>query len=507
MHGPAALCILALTASCQVQDADRPISMVRHALLTPPADEEFVPFYCDGVPAWDPVGDTSGGTAHRDIVGETAHPALLRAMDDTYLYLRMRLDDDPVQSPGDLKPFGWGWEIDNDSVLNTYEYLHLVDGVGTDTVTWQENTVQETLDDPSDPAEVILQTYTPPDDFWHVQDAGSSMGGDPDYFLTVAIPLADLAAASIPTDEPVVLWAGTSNSVHALNVDFACHDNSTGDPTLSDTGPDPIYPDPDLDRDGDGLTNDEETRLGTDPDNPDSDGDGISDYEETDGGTAVDTDGDGIIDALDTDSDDDGYPDEDEGTVDRDGDGIPAYRDPDEGPGTDDDLDGDGLTNDAEGVIGTDPENPDSDGDGISDFEETDGGTAVDTDGDGIIDALDTDSDGDGLLDEDEGTGDADGDGIPNYRDPDSDNDGRLDGEDNCPEVHNPDQEDSDGDGIGDACEEGSGIVATGSGPIVGCAIAVPSGGAGGAPALALILGLLAAAILLGRKRTGPCGG
>ncbi len=465
-----------------------------------------MPFYCDGVPAWDPVGDTAGGTAHRDIVGETAHPALLRAMDGTYLYLRMRLDDDPVQSPAELKPFGWGWEVDSDAVLDTYEYLLLADGVSTDTVTWQQNTVQETLDDPADPAEVILQDYLPAEDYWHVQAADSSMGGNPDFFLTLAVPLADLAAASIPTDEPVVLWAGTSNSVQALNVDFACHDNSTGDPHLSDTGPDPAYPDPDLDRDGDGLSNDEETRLGTDPDNPDSDGDGISDFEETDGGTAVDTDGDGIIDALDTDSDDDGYPDEDEGTVDRDGDGIPAYRDPDEGPGTDDDLDGDGLSNDVEGTIGTDPEDSDSDGDTISDFEETDGGTAVDTDGDGVIDALDLDSDGDGLLDEDEGTGDADGDGIPNYRDPDSDDDGILDGEDNCPEVENPDQEDSDGDGIGDACEEGAGVVATGSGPIVGCSITHVRGGPGGAAALALVLVLLLAARVASGRRDGPCG-
>lgn len=34
----------------------------------------------------------------------------------------------------------------------------------------------------------------------------------------------------------------------------------------------------------------------------------------------------------------------------------------------------------------------------------------------------------------------------------DKDNDGREDGQDNCPDVPNPDQWDSDGDGIGDAC-------------------------------------------------------
>ena len=36
---------------------------------------------------------------------------------------------------------------------------------------------------------------------------------------------------------------------------------------------------------------------------------------------------------------------------------------------------------------------------------------------------------------------------------PDSDGDGVHDGGDNCPTTYNPDQADSDGNGIGDACE------------------------------------------------------
>jgi hypothetical protein len=94
----------------------------------------------------------------------------------------------------------------------------------------------------------------------------------------------------------------------------------------------------DDDIDDDGLTNDEEATAGSNAWSPDSDGDHILDNVETDGGLHVDTDGDGLVDAVDLDSDGDGQSDAIEGTNDDDEDGVPNYRDVSGG-----DSDGDGI--------------------------------------------------------------------------------------------------------------------------------------------------------------------
>jgi outer membrane protein OmpA-like peptidoglycan-associated protein len=149
------------------------------------------------------------------------------------------------------------------------------------------------------------------------------------------------------------------------------------------------------DPDNDGLTNDEEKRLGTDPHNPDTDGDGLTDGEEvnkykTDPRNA-DSDGDGLSD----------------------GDEIHKYKtDPNKA-----DTDGDGLK-DSDEILKykTDPNKADTDGDGLTDGEEvmtykTDP-LKADTDGDGLSDGdevhkfhtdpLKADTDGGGVNDGDE---------------------------------------------------------------------------------------------------------
>jgi len=117
-------------------------------------------------------------------------------------------------------------------------------------------------------------------------------------------------------------------------------------------------------------------------------------------GGSNDTDGDGIVDTLDDDDDNDGIPDSE--------DPMPL------------DTDNDGYDNDVD---------PDDDSDGIPDGDEPD--QDFDTDNDGVPNATDADDDRDGILDVEEANTDArydtDNDGMRNDADLDDDNDGSSD--------------------------------------------------------------------------------
>lgn len=164
----------------------------------------------------------------------------------------------------------------------------------------------------------------------------------------------------------------------------------------------------DSDSDNDGLGDDLELSLGLNPRSSDSDGDGIEDAVEV----GVDDDGDGTFNEDVSDADTDGIL-----TVVEFGDREPVSSD-DDGviDALDTDSDNDQIEDAVEFALGMDPTSPDSDSDGIADADEFgEGEDPLDTDNDNIIDALDSDSDNDGIPDLDDDNSlvnDVDDDGI-----------------------------------------------------------------------------------------------
>ncbi|MCW1923320.1 hypothetical protein OKA05_12215 [Luteolibacter arcticus] len=254
--------------------------------------------------------------------------------------------------------------------------------------------------------------------------------------------------------------------------------------TVPDTDLDGTQNYVDLDSDNDGLSDLVESGQAPANDSTgvlssgDTDGDGIDNL--VDGlashgdfpgssGPIPDADNDGIPNAFETDSDNNGTPDIN---------GTPYAGLDGNGDGRIDngaDADGDGIPNGAD----TEPgefgglANPtgDSDGDGISNEDE--GSGLVDTDGDGVSDIVDGDSDGDGVPDVSEGADDFDSDGVANNRDLDSDNDGINDviegggtdangnGLQDASGDANPDE---DGDGIVDSVDTNDAVAGGGTG-------------------------------------------
>jgi hypothetical protein len=135
-----------------------------------------------------------------------------------------------------------------------------------------------------------------------------------------------------------------------------------------------------IDIDGDGLTEYEETRYGTDPNNPDTDGDGLTDGIEVGQGKGFFAGIYGCLaDPLKPDTDDDTLADMDEclfyltdpNNSDTDNDGV---NDANENI-VPDDSDGDSLALVMENYMGTNPNNPDTDGDSFLDGVELGAGS------------------------------------------------------------------------------------------------------------------------------------
>jgi hypothetical protein len=248
---------------------ERGLAVAAALMLTPwgsasaqvvfPGDAAYSPWPCQAGVMIDPVHDEAGATAERDLVGEEAAPAGLRAADSQFLYLRLRVDSDPRLGTARA----WGFLVDTDGDASTYEVLLAADG-GTQTVSIYTNTTSQPGDARDPPDAPALMVYTWTDRAGTQAAPASSFGGTPDYFVDFAFPWTDLALVGITPSTPLRVWAASATSAsNGMNGDFACW-NGGADVALGDDWPRTVG-DPGQDSDGDGFSDATEIEHGTDP--------------------------------------------------------------------------------------------------------------------------------------------------------------------------------------------------------------------------------------------------
>ncbi|WP_282065035.1 Hint domain-containing protein [Aliiroseovarius marinus] len=311
-------------------------------------------------------------------------------------------DGDGVRDDVDL-------DIDGDGILNEDE----MDSPSTITITIdgdQYADIDNTRWELRDPDGNLIDSGTVSGS--GVQSWDVPVDGLGDYEFTIlddygdGLAGGDTASYSIAVDGTTVVDSGSNP-----NFGNGTTETFSVEGVAKDTDGDGIADHLDLDSDNDGITDNVEAQSSAGyvaPTGNDADGDGVDDaYDATpttgaagsNGLTAVDTDGDGVLDFLDLDSDNDGITDNVEAQS------TAGYVAP-----TGNDSDGDGI-DDAYDATPT------------SGLAGSFGLTPEDTDGDGTDDYRDTDSDNDGLTDAEEAghgilqsvidaSGDADGDGI-----------------------------------------------------------------------------------------------
>jgi len=330
--------------------------------------------------------------------------------------------------------------------INTSTSVHSITG--------GDYRLQITLIDPNGNAVTVL-----------TQDFNVAAGADVTRLANAVYPLASVSGTYMIQAQLFWLDPAHGNFPVQQDIAFATFTHTAGGGATNFNN----------DSDGDGLLDSQETTLGTDVNDADTDNDGTADGAEVgpNVNSPVDTDGDGIINALEP------------SNVDTDGDGVMNQLDPANNnpciPNANSaacptgDTDGDGLTNTQEPVLGTSISNADTDGDGTNDAAEVGGdvNSPLDSDGDGAINALESsiaDADLDGVSDQLDVANsnpcipnansiaclmtDSDGDGLTNSQEDtlgtdrgnvDTDGDGANDGAEVGGNVNAP--VDSDGDG------------------------------------------------------------
>src|SRR5262249_466314 len=86
----------------------------------------------------DPAFDIANGQRHRDCVGDSTHDAAAVGSDGTWLYMRVRVDTDPIMPGGTWDNHGWACQIDilkpgdspssatDPTNTDTYEWMTLI---------------------------------------------------------------------------------------------------------------------------------------------------------------------------------------------------------------------------------------------------------------------------------------------------------------------------------------------------------------------------------------------
>ena len=260
---------------------------------------------------------------------------------------------------------------------------------------------------PSDPSD---------DDFNYTPNPGY-MGND-SFTYTLCDNFANCSTATVfivvnpPGTDLDLDDDGIVNSFEDLNLD-GDNDPATN-PTDTDNDGIPDYLDIDSDNDGIPDNVEAQTTAGyIPPSGIDADGNGLDDAYDN-GGLGlvpVDTDGDGLPDYVDDDSDNDNVPDFIE-AHDSDFDGVPEVTI------IGSDKDNDGLDDGYEGGVAIDRDVNDEIDDPASSLPNTDGDAEldyrdIDDDDDGAM-TIDEDANGDGDYSND----DIDSDGIPDYLEP-----------------------------------------------------------------------------------------
>lgn len=196
------------------------------AVFAWPADSDWI-----GIPRGlsllsDPQNDAIGNDA-RDIVGDATRPVAYVFNDGNYVYYRIRVDRDPHDNTGiSFSPFGWGFLIDTNGNSDDYEFMVMIDGIANPEVMYvAKNTLQGTLGDASDKAELIMwQENLSYNVNYRVVSAGTIFpvaSPTPDYFVDWKIPF-DVFKSSLGVSDNTLIryFVGSANNAMVLNADL-----------------------------------------------------------------------------------------------------------------------------------------------------------------------------------------------------------------------------------------------------------------------------------------------